>query len=94
MRRGGRRHPEAGHRRRDDRIVEVANYPTRWQADAAVALLADCGIRAVAKYGDADGWAPNLALLDGYRVCVFASDLPTAREVLDGTGFDLSVAEN
>ena len=40
------------------RIVEVANLPTRFQADAALALLEANGIQAMAKYGDAEGWAP------------------------------------
>src|SRR5262249_50644406 len=57
------------------RIVEVANFPSRFQADAAVALLAANGINAMAKYGDAEGWAPHLGLLDGYRVMVFDEDL-------------------
>jgi hypothetical protein len=69
--------------RRDGRIVELANFPTRLEADAAIGLLEGNGIRAMAKYGDADGWAPHFALLDGFRVCVFDDDLEPARALLE-----------
>lgn len=46
-------------------------------------LLATNGIRAMAKYGDADGWAPHFSLIDGFRVCVFDDDLDAARRLLD-----------
>jgi hypothetical protein len=71
------------HPRRDGRIVELANFPTRLDADAAIGLLEGNGIRAMAKYGDADGWAPHFALVDGYRVCVFDADLESARALLE-----------
>ena len=61
------------------RIVEVANFPSRFEADSALALLEANGIEAMARYGDAGGWAPNLGLLDGYRVMVFDEDLDAAK---------------
>jgi hypothetical protein len=64
------------------RIVELANFSSRFEADATIDVLESNGIRAMAKYGDADGWAPHLALLDGYRGCVFDDDLDRARRLL------------
>jgi Putative prokaryotic signal transducing protein len=69
--------------RSDGRIVEVANFPSRFQADAALALLEANGIDAMAKYGDAEGWAPHFGLIDGYRVMVFDEDLDTARALIE-----------
>jgi hypothetical protein len=71
--------------RRDGRIVELANLPNRFEADALIDALRDAGIRATGKYGDADGWAPHFALVDGYRVCVFDDEVDAARAVLDAT---------
>jgi hypothetical protein len=68
--------------RPDGRIVELANFGTRFEADVAISLLADNGIQASPKYGDAGGWMPHIALLDGFRVFVFDDDLETARELL------------
>jgi hypothetical protein len=68
--------------RPDGRIVELANYSTRFEADLAQSLLESNGIQATAKYGDAGGWMPHIALLDGFRVFVFDEDLDRARELL------------
>jgi hypothetical protein len=68
--------------RPDGRIVEVANYPSRFEAGAALDLLRASGIEAMGKFGDAEGWAPHFALVDGYRVCVFDDDLDDARALL------------
>lgn len=68
--------------RPDGRIVEVANFGSRFEADVALALLAENGIQAHPKYGDAGGWLPHVAILDGFRVFVFDEDLDAAREVL------------
>jgi putative signal transducing protein len=68
--------------RPDGRIVELANFGTRFEADAAMSLLESNGIQATAKYGDAGGWMPHVALLDGFRVLVFDDDLDRARELL------------
>jgi hypothetical protein len=76
-----------GAARRDGRIVELANFPTRFQADAALAVLNTNGIQAMAKYGDAEGWAPHFALLDGFRVLVFEDDLDEARALIDTAQF-------
>jgi len=69
--------------RPDGEIVELVNLPTRLEADMVLELLEANGIRAMAKYGDADGWAPHFALIDGFRVCVFDDDLDAARRLLD-----------
>lgn len=67
------------------RIVEVANFPSRFQADAALALLETNGIEAMAKYGDAEGWAPFFAMIDGFRVLVFDEDLDAAKTLLESS---------
>jgi hypothetical protein len=65
-----------------DRIVELANLPSRFEADALLAVLATNGISATANYGDAGGWAPNFGTTDGFRVLVFEQDLDDARSLL------------
>jgi hypothetical protein len=67
------------------RIVEAANLPSRFQADAALALLETNGIEAMAKYGDAEGWAPFFAMIDGFRVMVFDEDLDAAKSLLESS---------
>ncbi|GEM_PF-1514500 len=69
--------------RPEGRIVELADLPSRFEADALIAVLEQNGIRAMGKYGDAEGWAPHFALLDGYRVFVFEDDLGEARVYLE-----------
>lgn len=68
--------------RPDGRIVELANFGSRFEAEIAMSLLESNGIQATAKFGDAGGWMPHIALLDGFRVCVFDEDLDRARELL------------
>ena len=62
--------------------MELVNLPSRFAADLLLARLDEAGIQAMAKYGDADGMAPSIGLLDGYRVCVFDDDLEAARGFL------------
>jgi len=69
--------------RADGKIVELVNLPSRFEADVLMARLVDTGIQAMAKYGDADGMAPSIGLLDGYRVCVFDDDLEAAKAMLE-----------
>jgi hypothetical protein len=69
--------------RPDGRIVEVANFPSRFEAQLAMSFLETAGIRAMAKFGDASGVVPYYALVDGFRVLVFEDDLDAAREILD-----------
>ena len=57
--------------------------PSRFEADLLMARLDEAGIQAMAKYGDADGMAPSIGLLDGYRVCVFDDDLEAAQALID-----------
>jgi hypothetical protein len=75
------------------RILELANFPSRFHADMVLELLQANGIQAMGKYGDADGWAPHFALIDGFRVCVFEDDLDAARRLLD-SGDDPAPSEN
>jgi Putative prokaryotic signal transducing protein len=82
------RHPNP-----EGRILELANFPTRLEADMALELLEANGIRAMGKYGDADGWAPHFALVDGFRICVFEDDLENARRLLEA-GDDPAPSEN
>ena len=72
-----------GEPRTDGKIVELVNLPTRFEADAVIAMLRTNGIQAMENYGDADGWMPNMGLLDGFRVSVFDDDLDAARRLLD-----------
>lgn len=72
----------ARHPHPQGRIVDLAAFPTRFEADVVIALLATNGIKATANYGDSDGWAPNLALYQGARVLVFDEDLERARALL------------
>ena len=71
--------------RPDGRIVELARYPTRFEADVVISLLESNGIPATADYGDGDGWLPHLALYNGARVLVFDDDLERARAVLEAS---------
>jgi hypothetical protein len=68
--------------RPDGRIVEVANYPSRFEAGVALDLLRESGIQASGKFGDAEGWAPHFALVDGFRVLVFEDDVAEAQAIL------------
>lgn len=68
--------------------MEVANYPSRFEAVVALDLLESSGIQAMGKFGDAQGWAPHFALVDGFRVCVFEDDLDEARTILAAAGGD------
>ena len=63
--------------------MELVNLPSRLEADLLMARLDEAGIQTMAKYGDADGMAPSIGLLDGYRVCVFDDDLESARAFVD-----------
>lgn len=68
--------------RPDGRIVEVANYPSRFEAELAISFLETAGIDAMGRFGDANGALPHYAMVDGFRVCVFDDDLDAAREIL------------
>ena len=79
--------------RPDGRIVEAANFGSRLEADAAIALLEANGIQASGKYGDAGGWMPHVALIDGFRVLVFDNDLDAAKELLDAAHLEALAVE-
>jgi transketolase N-terminal domain/subunit len=68
--------------RPDGKIVEAANFGSRMEADAAIALLQANGIQASGKYGDAGGWLPYTSLVDGFRVVVFDVDVDAAQALL------------
>jgi hypothetical protein len=68
--------------RPNGKIVEVADFGTRLEADNAIAVLEANGIQASGKYGDAGGWLPQNVLVDGFRVLVFDEDLDAATAVL------------
>ena len=72
-----------GEPRPEGKIVELVNLPSRFEADAVIGMLRANGIQAMGNYGDADGWMPNMGLLDGYRVSVLDEDLEAARRLLD-----------
>ena len=74
--------------RPDGRIVEVANFPSRFEAQLAVEFLQSAGIEAMGKFGDAFGVVPYYAMVDGFRVCVFEEDVDAAREVLAAPQID------
>lgn len=59
------------------------------EADTAIALLGASGIQASGKYGDAGGWLPQVALVDGFRVMVFDDELEAAQALLDAELPDL-----
>jgi hypothetical protein len=80
--------------RPDGKIVEAANYGTRMQADAAIALLRANGIQASGKYGDSGGWLPHIALVDGFRVVVFDDELDAAKELLAAADSELDAASD
>jgi hypothetical protein len=71
--------------RPNGRIVEAANFGTRMEAESAIALLEANGIQASGKFGDAGGWLPHVALVDGFRVLVFDDDLDAAKDLLDAS---------
>jgi hypothetical protein len=72
--------------RPDGHIVQLVNLPTRFEAEAVIGMLRDHDIQAMGKYGDAEGWMPHMALLDGFRVFVFDSDLARAKELVEAEG--------
>jgi hypothetical protein len=69
--------------RPDGRIVELARFPTRFEADVVISMLETNGIRATADYGDGGGWLPHVALYQGARVLVLDDDLEAAQVLLE-----------
>jgi hypothetical protein len=68
--------------RPNGKIVEAGNFGTRLEAETAIALLEANGIQASGKFGDAGGWMPHIALVDGFRVLVFDDELDAAKDLL------------
>ena len=67
------------------RIVPLASYPSRFEADVVIGLLNSNDIPAMGDYGDGDGWVPHLALYNGARVLVFDDDVERARAVIEAS---------
>ena len=65
------------------RLVPVAAYPTRDEAEVVQGLLASAGIEASVSADDAGGAFP-FVLSGGAQVLVDESDVDTASEVLAG----------
>lgn len=80
------REPRPAEPRPDGHIVQLTSLPSRFEADAVIGMLRANGVQAIGKYGDAEGWMPHMALLDGYRVFVFDDDLTLAKELLESEG--------
>ena len=68
--------------RPDGRIVVLASFPSRVEADLAAQVLDAAGIQAIVDPGDAGGWMPNVALYSGARVLVFDDDRARAQALL------------
>ena len=65
-----------------EHTVEVANFPSRFGADVAVAALAARGIKAAAVHSDNYGSRTNRLAHVGHRVVVFEKDFEVARALL------------
>ena len=68
--------------RRHVRTAVVAEYATRFEADLAIARLADHGIPSLVRADPAHSVAPHLVTEHGFRVEVPEDDLDQAREAL------------
>jgi hypothetical protein len=71
---------EPQHLRADD-LVELIRLSNRFEADAVAARLRSAGLRSVVFYADANGWHPELGLVQGNRVMVRAEDAAEARHI-------------
>jgi hypothetical protein len=69
-----------------EKIVELIRVPSRGEADIMIAKLKANGIDATGSYGDADGWAPQYGLAQGYAVLVFENDVVRARTLVQEEG--------
>jgi hypothetical protein len=65
-----------------EKIVELTRVPTRPEADLMLAKLKANGIDAAPSTGDADGWAPQYGLAQGYAILVFENDVVRARALI------------
>jgi hypothetical protein len=62
--------------------VIVAEFGTRFEADVAMACLADHGIESQMRADPAHAIAPHLVTMRGFRVEVHADDVELARDAL------------
>jgi hypothetical protein len=63
-------------------LVEVARYPSRTEAEIALARLESDGIPAIASVDDGGGAIPALDLVRGVRILVTPEDEERARASL------------
>jgi hypothetical protein len=66
----------------EQRVVPVASYGSRPEAELARGLLESVGIPAFVSADDAGGMRPPLQLTQGVRLMVREADLARARRVL------------
>jgi len=81
----GTKTPQDDDHRNHEAIVPLTTTRQRFTADVYVAELQAHGIKAHVSSDDGGGWRIG-EQLDGYRVMVFESDVPAAREILAEVG--------
>ena len=68
----------------DEKLVAVATYPNKIDAELAQGALEAAEIEAIVTADDAGGQQPQLWVGEGVRVLVRAEDAERAREILGG----------
>jgi hypothetical protein len=68
----------------DEKLVAVATYPNKIDAELAQGALEAAEIEAIVTADDAGGLQPQLWVGEGVRVLVRAEDAERAREILGG----------
>jgi hypothetical protein len=66
----------------DDKLVAVATYPNKIDAELAQGALEAADIEAMVAADDAGGLNPGLWVGEGVKVLVRAEDLARAKEIL------------
>jgi hypothetical protein len=66
----------------DEKLVAVATYPNRIDAELAQGALNAAEIEAMVSADDAGGLRPSLWMSEGVRVFVRAEDVERAKEIL------------
>ena len=74
--------------RPEGRIVELVNLPTRFEADTVIGRLRARASRPWASTATPKGGCRTWRLLDGFRVCVFETDLDAATALLEEEGIE------
>jgi hypothetical protein len=68
----------------DEKLVAVATYPNKIDAELAQGALEAAEIEAIVTADDAGGLQPQLWVGEGVRVLVRAEDAERAKEILGG----------